>query len=468
MSSSKLYSLRGQIQNARSKMYRKLYIKRRVLGSGLYEDDWQDISDDVIKWGNIRKEVDSNKVNSFKFDNVTLTMSNRYGRYNPYDDENSMWFGYSDQQRTLVKIVIGFVYEVKIDGIWQRFEFPEYGAWDRSGWDSGLWDQEEPAVFNGIITGDIYLTGDDQIKIPCAPMTSVFRLFAAKRLTGWNSSLTAETFVQMLRDQVDSAGNYIFRPFFNNTTSGWVINPTTKVYPNLNTSTADDVFDATVWEVIEKLAEAENFVPHVTNDGSFNFVARTYNNTSSIYSFYGEGGTNSEFGQTVKKVSYLGRRYSKFYSRVSVQFKEDDTTTSFSIQEATFRVSGDSTPWTLGERTLDVQNLWLQTVTDADILANDLFEEYSAVRTEIEFTTSLVPHLDLLNRVDVTYDPSPVSPQSLWDLYNWGDNTNTTLPDDLLWDNSIGDALKLNNREFRLISIDINLDTGETKFIGRD
>ena len=52
---SGLNTLNGQIKNARSKIYRRLFIKRRLAGTGLYEADWVDISEDVIKWGTIKK-----------------------------------------------------------------------------------------------------------------------------------------------------------------------------------------------------------------------------------------------------------------------------------------------------------------------------------------------------------------------------------------------------------------------------
>lgn len=467
--SSKQITLKGQIQNARSRMFRKCFIKRRMLGTGLYESDWVEISEDVVKWGSVKKEVDASKVNSFKFSNTNMTFSNRYGKYNPCDDDNSLWYGYGDQQRTLVKIQVGFIYEVLgADGIWTRAEIPSESLWDLAPWEIAKWDEGNLGVFHGIISGDIAITGDDQIKIPVAPLTEVFRLFAATRLTGWTASLTASGFIEMLRDQVDSVGNYIFRPFFGDTTTGFVINTTTSLYTNLNTSTAEDLQDATVWDVIEKMAEAENFVPYVSNEGVFNFVARDYNNSSSVYSFYGAGGFSTEFGQTLKKISWYGKRYTKYYSRVSVQFNQDDTTTSYAVQESTFRVSGDSSPWTLGERTLDVSNFWIPSVGAAEILSQQLFEEYSALRREIEFTTSLVPYLDLLNRVDITYDPTKPTANSLWDAYDWGNDLVPIGETELIWDGSVGDALKLLNKEFRLVSIDLNLDTGESKFIGRE
>lgn len=463
-------SLKGQIANPRSKIFRRCYIKRRMPITGLYESEWFEVSNDVVKWGNIKKEIDASKVNVFKFSGFNMTFSNREGKYNPNDDENSFWYGYGDQQRTLVRVKVGFISERKDSrGIWQRAEIPQDALYDLSAYDAANWDDNDGSVvFNGYMSGNIFINGTDQIVIPIVPLTEVFRQFAASKISGYTNSLTASGFITLLRDQVDSTGKYIFRPFFGDTTTNWVINSTSAQYTNLDTTTADDVKDATVWDIIEKLAGAENYVPYAGNLGTFNFVSRSYNNTGSSYSFFGAGGFSSEFGNTIKAVKKFGRVFTKYYSRVSLQYRQADTITSFSIIDSTFRVSPASAAWALGERTLELINIWIPTSTVADTIAQQLFDEYSALKTEIEFTTSLIPHLDLLQRVEITYDPTANSPQSLWDLYNWGDDLVPIQDEELLWDSSAGDALKMNARQFKLISIDVGLDTGECKFIGRE
>lgn len=464
--SNGLLSFNGQIQNPKSKIFRRCYIKRRNRGSGLYEDEWQEVTKDVIKWGSIKKEVDAQRVNVFKFSGLSMSFSNHDGKYNPSDDENSMWYGYGDQQRTLVKIQIGFLREVEENGIWSNIELPSDPLWDQAFWDveGTNWDNEQN-TFVGFISGDINIAGTNEIRIPIVSMTECFRQFPARRLTGWNDSLTASDFMEMLRDQVDDTGAYIFRPFFQNTTTGWDIQTTTVEYANLNTSTAKDVYDATTWDIIEKLAGAENCVPLVTTDGKFKFMSRTAN-TDPTFHFFGSGIFSSEYGTTIKKIGWFGKRFTKYYSRVSLRYREADTVTSFVVHESTFRVSGDSSPWTLGERTLEYTNVWIPTLTVAENIASELFLEYSAIRPEIEFATSLVPHLNLLDVVQISHDSTEPTANSLWDLYDWADNTDR--PMDLYFDGSGGDALKLTSREFRLISIEINLDSGECKFVGRE
>lgn len=439
----------GQIRNPRSKIYRRLEIKRRNQGTGTYESSWQDVSDDVVKWGSIRKDVDSTRINQFKFSNITLVMDNSLGKYNPSSDENSFWFGYGSQQRTLVRITAGFLLQEKgANGIWTNTEIPS------------------SVIYSGYISGDINTVGNNQTNIPIVPLTECFRQYSASRLTGYNTSLTASDFMFMLRDQQDTNGAYIFRPFFGDTTSNWLISTTTVDYSNLNTSTAADITNMTVWDVIQKLAEAENFVPLVTSDGKFKFFSRN-TNTTTVFEFFGGQSYSSEYGHTIKKISWYGERFSKYYSRVNVKWQDADTSTSYVTEDSQYLVSGDSGPWTLGERTLAVENTWIPTSTVAENIATSLFTEFSAIKKEIEFTTSFVPHLDVFDSVLITYDATPVTNNSLWDVYNWGDTTAAIDPADLIWDDSQGDSLRLNDTEFKLISIDINLDTGECKFIGR-
>lgn len=464
---SSLLTINGQIKNPRSKIFRRLQIKRRLAGTGVYETDWQDVTDDVIKWGTIRKEIDSTRVNQFKFSPVTITLNNDVGLYNPSGDDTSFWYGYGDQQRTLVRITAGFVHEEKENGIWHRAPIPYSGVWDEAAWDAEAYYDEEFILYSGYVSGDINVVGNNQINFPIVPLSECFRQFAARRITGYNNSLTASDFITTLRDQQDTSGNYIFRPFFGDTTGNWEITTTTVEYANLNTSTAKDLTNYTVWDVIEKLSEAENYVPYVSTEGKFKFFPRS-NSTASVYSFYGPGFYSSEYGRQIKKINFYGKRFSKYYSRVTVKYLEADTSTSYAIEESDYLVSGSSGPWTLGERTLQVENLWIPNLATAEAIATSLFNEYSAIRNEIEFTTSFVPNIDVFDRVTVSYDQSPVSPQSLWDAYNWGGSTATADASDLIFDESVGDSIRLQDKEFRILSIDINLDSCECRFVGRE
>lgn len=465
-------SINHMIKAPVATVFRRAKIKRRLLSNGQFESDWTDISEDVKSYGKISIQADSARRFKFTFSNAKLVVENDDGRYNPADSPSSLWFGYLNQQRTLVKIEAGYRYsELGTDGIYVNSEFPSGAQWDAALWDSDddLWDEESsPTVFVGVLSGDIPLSDKNDVTLNLRPLVSVFQDFPARNLTGWTSTgLTASQFVTMLRDQVDGSGNYIFRPFFDNTTSSWDISTTSTVFTNLNTSGAADVVNKTAWEVIEKLAEVENFVPYITREGVFRFVSRTTTETTTSFEFHGAGSFNNTYGHTIKTVDSYGFRVSKYYSRVQIKWVDADTTTSYAIEEAALEVSPTNNPWILGVRTLALENLWIPSLTVAENLAAALFSDVSGYKKEIEFTTTFIPHLDLFDRIAIYYDPAEGSARSLWDQNDWADDS-VDSDTDLIFDNSPGDAINLAGEEFKFLSMEIDLDNFSNKFLARE
>jgi hypothetical protein len=280
--------------------------------------------------------------------------------------------------------------------------------------------------------------------------------------------MTASKFITMLRDQTDGSSNFVFRPFFGNTTTNWEIQATTNIYSNLNTGTAADVRDMNVWDVIEKLSEAELYYPYITRDGKFKFVPRSHGTSTVAFVFNGNGAFDREYGHTIKKIQSYGPKVSKFYSRVSVKWKEESTSTSYEIRQTALAVDGTNIAWTYGQRTLDIDNTWIPTLTTATIIADNVFNEVASLKNEIVFTTSFIPHLELLDLVHIYYDSSNnYRTESLWDQNNWAEDP-TTGTMDLIWDQSSGDAIRIINQEFKFQSIDVNLDTLECRFEARE
>ena len=459
----------SQIRLGQSRIFRRLLIKRREQGTGLFEDEWFDVSEDVKKWGKIRATIDAIRLNKFNFSPLVITLDNSSGRYNPEDNEASYWYGYLHQPRTLVKVETGFVHQtLGADGIWVNSYYGENAIFDESEFDTGAeWDGELSA-FYGVISGDISLSDKDEVTLNIAPVTQIFREYPASNLRGLDNSITASRFMTLLRDQTDGAGSFVFRPFFDDTTSNWDISTTTVTYSNLNTNTAKDIRNMTVWDAIERLAEAENHVAYVSNTGVFKFKPRDANTSTAAFTFYGGSGLNNiPQPITIKSIQSYARKMSKFYSRVRVKHTDLDTTTSFEIQEATLTVASSSISWNLGQKTLDVENFWIPTSTVAQTIALSLFNDYSAVKDEIEFTTTFVPHLDILDRIAITYDNSPVASENLWDVNDWtADGTSTA--NDLIWSPDVGNAINLSNDEFKFQSMEIDLDKFECKFSARE
>lgn len=460
------------IKNPVANTFRRARIKRRNAITGLFESSWQDISTDVKSYGKVKQEIDPARLYTFSFSNAKLVMANDEGKYNPEDNEASLWYGYLNQQRTLVQIQAGFVrHSLGSSGQWINNEIAAASLYDVATWDSEvyLWDLSVSAVqFTGVISGDIVLSDKNEVAFNIKPLTSVFQDYPANALTGWTSTgFTASNFIALLRDQTDGAGSFVFRPFFGDTTTNWNITATTNVYSNLNAATANGVIDKTVWDIVTKLAEAENYVPFASKDGTFNFIPRTANTTTVAFEFHGAGSFDTTYGNTIKSIQSYGRKITKYYSQVNVKFVDSNTATSFYTKTATFSVLGNNTPWTLGLRKLDIENFYIPNTATAQAIGDAIYNEYSALKNEITFTTTLVPHLDLLDRISIWYDPSEVSVNSLWDQNDWAHDSVATATD-LTFDASRGDSIKIQGTEFKFLSIETDIDNMQNVFIARE
>jgi hypothetical protein len=457
--------IKASVKSPLSRAFKKAYIKRRLGSTGLFESDWQEITDDVKKWGKITFSTNPQRPSKFKFNNFKLVVANDEGKYNPEDDESSLWFTYANQQRTLVKIETGFLNQtLSADGIWYHDEVPGEDKWDVDFWDSDAFWDNDGISFHGLLQGDLILSDKNEIALGIKPLTQIFLDYPARNLVGLTSTgVTASQFMTLLRDQTDGAGAFIFRPFFGDTTSNWNIETTTNVYSDLNTSTAKDVRDKNVWQVIEKLAEAENFFPYVGQNGIFNFTSKTQS-TTTAWSFFGKGSNDTEFGNTIKSIDRYGKKMTSFFSRVEVKFREEDTSTSYVVKESTLTVDPSNGPWNFGYRTFQMENVWIPTSTVAETIAQSLFDDFASLKSEIKFSTSFVPHLNILDKIDVTYDSTQPNPDSHWDINNWA----TASSNELVWDLSKGDAIKLVGKEFKLLSIDIDLDNFQNRFTARE
>lgn len=443
-------------------MFRRCYIKRRDVTTGIYESDWYEITDDIKKWGKLKSAIDVEKPGRFKFNNNKITLANDRGKYSPEDDAASLWYGYATQQRSLVKINYGFIHQTLASSmIWKNTNYPKSVCFDDAIFDdpASTFDYQIPA-WRGVISVDIPADDTNSITFDLKPLTQVFQDFPADRIYGFSSGgITASQFVGMLRDQTDGSGNFVFRPFFDNTTTMWNISTTANVYTNLNTSSAEDLREKNCWEVVEKLCQAENFIAYVDNSGVFHFRSKT-GITGTVFKFNGVGyGYDTEYGVTIKKLNKYGPNISAFYSRINVKFKDEDTATSYVTKDLDITVNGASAPWNYGYKIFNLENTWIPDTATAQTIADALFLDLSEVRKEIEFTTSFVPHLNILEQIEVYYDTGKTRTESLWDRNDWDS--------ELVWDDATGDALKLNGKEFKLIEIEIDLDKFECKFVGR-
>lgn len=401
-------SINEMIRRPHARLFRRAYIKRRLASSGQYEDTWQEITDDVKSWGTIKTTVDITQYNKFKFSGFRIKVANSQGKFNSENIESSFWSGYSSPQRSLVRIEVGYLDQsLAADGTYTNTEYPQDGGTAAS-------------AFVGVIVGDMPTSDKNEVILPVQPLTEVFRQYPAQNLSGYTSTgLTAQQFLENVRDHQDGNGDYVFRPFFGDTTTGFNIASTTVQYGDLNTSGAENVIDANVWEIIEGLSQAETKVPYVSKDGVFNFVDRVSTQSVSTYDFYGAGFHDRTNGHNVKNISKYGFKYSKFYSRVQVKFEEAETTSSYSVFESSLTVATNSLPWLYGHKTINIENLWIPTDTAAQTIAESVYNQVSNLKEEIAFTAPLIPQLEIFDRISVSYDTNYTAPESLWDANNW-------------------------------------------------
>jgi hypothetical protein len=130
-------------------------------------------------------------------------------------------------------------------------------------------------------------------------------------------------------------------------------------------------------------------------------------------------------------------------------------------------VSGGNNPWVLGAKTLAIENFYIPNTATASTLATTIFNDVSALKNEVEFETTFIPHLDLFDRISISYDPNPFSQSNLWDQNNWGAD-DTSLSTDLIFDKANYDSLLLSGQEFKFLSFELDLDNFQNKFIARE
>jgi len=457
------------IQSANTRVFRRAFVKRRLTSDGLFESEFQDITNDVKRWGSIRQTADVARFNEFRFSALKMVVANDTGKFNPEDEQNSLWFGFASQQRSLFRIEAGFVHQtLGADGIWVNTEFPLKSVYDIARYDEADKYDTGNVIFEGVLTGDLNRSDKNEIPLNIMPKLQVFKDYAARNIDGYTSTgLTASEFMEKVRDHTDGSGAFIFRPFFGDTITEWLITTTTTNYTQLDTSTADFVRDNSVWEVMKRLAQAEVFVPYINNQGQFVFASRDATATVD-FQFFGTGFVpDREFGHTIKGISSFGKAISKYFSRVQVQFDEGNTFTSIEVIESTLSVSNANVTWLNGEKTLKVVNTWIPNTTTAQSIAQSVFNEVSAIRNELAFTTTFVPQLNIFSRFKVFYDSADVNRESLWDLNNWSNDAGTT-DNALEWDKSAGESIFINGVEYKALSFTINLDRFETKFVARE
>lgn len=408
--------------------FRKVEIKRRSATTGLYETDWFDITPRVERFGTLQTSIDDTRINQFVHSGVNLTVRNDFGEFNTENDGQSLFFGYLTRVRTLVRISAGYT-----DGAGNQFP-----------------SDTVQGIF--IMTGEINtVSQNNQVNLNCKSLNSIFQETRADELTGITDSITASEIVAKIRDASDGSGNLLFRTFI--TSSSWEIQSTTALITSLGTS--DALAQYSVWELMVKLAEVETFVVYITRQGGVVFSDRLPSTLNSSFSLYGAGYRDPN----VIKITSYKEAVDKLFTHIRFKYAEDDTETSFVTAGTITTISVTSNEWKYGQRLYQFENTFFSVQGQAEISARRILGELSNLKSEVELDCLFLPHLELLDRVDLSYREGTIGSSYLWDLKDWAADTSTSDGTNvLLWSSETAATIDFSGKNFKIISRKTNLD----------
>lgn len=402
-----------EINKPSMRVFRRAYIKRRITNTGLFETSWKNITPYIEGWGNINNAIDSVRFNNFKFDAIDLIVNNNDGVFNPETYPDSLWNGFLTRYKTLIKIEAGYIDDAGT-------ELPTLST-------QGIY----------ILSDEIPINSNNyQCILSCKSLISIFDEVLAKDVTGLGPTQTASELITRFRDHTDGTGARIFSDFI--TTTSWNIQTTTSYY-NLATSTT--YLNDTCWEVMNKLAECEGFVLKISRDGQFYFTDRNENTTTSLLNLYGSGFPE----QNIISIEGYKEAINKFYNYFILEY----TTDSYVFGGTTTSVNPNNSTWKYGARSYQFSNNFFSNTATAQLIVNNLYTEFNEIKEEATIKCKFIPHIEILDKVNVNYISYNMANVPLYDQCNY---------DEVDFADESGDVINLENVEFKVLSKNTNLD----------
>ncbi|MCK5358554.1 MAG: hypothetical protein KAJ48_09180 [Elusimicrobiales bacterium] len=417
------------INQPSSDVFRRAYIKRKLATTGLYESEWQSISPYVIKWGSIRSGVDDVRLNRFVQSGINMVVNNNDGKFNDENNRNSLWHNYLTRYGTLLKIEAGYKTHENVG-----WGFPWGFGW-------GLSHEYPTDSCQGIFVMDqeMPITTDNKINLNCSSLQSVFDGVKANEIVGLGPTNTASGFITLIKNHW-VGGKYIFRQYISDTS--WNIQSTSNYY-NLGTTTTLDN-EGSVWDFMVKLSESEGYVLYIDRFGHFHFSDRTPNTTASQFSFYGQGFPK----QNIIKFNSYREAFNRVYSGIRLKHLQADTNTSYVSAGTTTVISPDNVQWKYGADVYKFENTFIQNTTTAQTIANNLFNKHSVVKNELNMIAKFNPALMPLDYIDVNYHSYDLVGKTLWDGFNWDEDSWANESENFDWD----------AKNFKILSKNFNID----------
>ncbi len=405
-------------------VFRRLFMKRRIAGN--YEATWQTISSKYIKkYGSIGFSIEDIKVNFYKFDGLTFQVRNEDGYFSEITDNKSFFYGAETRYRTMVKIESGYLDSAST-------EYPT-----------------STIMYVGLINEDLIQNEKAEINFSTKHISSIFDEIPAENVAGLGTTQTASDIMTKIKGYTDGSNNLIFQKYISAT--GWHIETTTVNY-NMVTSTT--LQGMTCWELMKKIAEAENKVVYVDRTGDFWFQSKQALTTTAVYHFKGLGDKNNTYGTNVKNFISLDYGLRKVYNRIRIKFREDeDTNTSYLIYKETWAWGDSSSSYLYGVRSYEYENTFINNTAGADTIAQNIYTEYKYPKLEVKIKSKFVPQLNLNDRINLTYIARITEGESLWGYSIW---------DNFIWQDRKGYNVNIDD-DFRIIKLKHNIDTFESE-----
>lgn len=416
-------SLEAAIDSPTSSVFRRVQIKRRQKSDGKYEPNWQDITTFVKKFGTLESAIDDIELNKFTHNGLTLVVDNDSGDFNRENNINSLWMGYLTRYRTLVRVQAGYLTAAGV-------ELPPTDT------TLGIY----------ILDNEISIkSNSNDVSLRCASLRSIFDEVKAASLPGLGATFTASEILARIRDHTDGSGNFVFREFI--TSTAWDIETTTVNYL-LNTDTT--LAGLSTWELMEKLAISESKVLLITRTGGLDFISRDPRQATSQYTFTGQ-----DFPRpSVIAITDYKEATNKYYNRFRLKFGQDETSTSYIETGTTLAINDTNAAWVYGDRQYEFDNDLIPDTATAQTVINAVHSAFSTMPVEAVIKTTFVPHLELLDRVGVSFHSYDMAGSTRWDVFDWAPDTGDT---GATW-SAEGENFDWNDESFKILSRKLDLD----------
>lgn len=397
-----------------------MYVRRRTT-TGDYETDWQQIPNKYIKrWGQISYSVEDEKPNFYKYSGMQISVVNNDGFFSDETQKRSFFYGYLGLHRTMVKIEAGYIDT-------DDTEYPTNST-----------------LFIGLIDiGNTKYQQDNEISIRINHISQIFEEFPADRIPSLGSVQVASTIIGKIRDYVDSSAVAIFQKFISLT--AWNITTTTK---NYNMATSTSLQNQSCWDLMQKLAEAENYVVYIDPNANFYFKANTGVPASVTFHFSGINDNDRTWGHSIMRQINVDPGYEKIYNRIKVKYEDSDTITSYYIYNEAWTWGDSSSSFRFGVREYKTENTWMAASTASDV-AVALYAEFSEPKQRITFDSKFVPQVNILSRVSMTYQTNRVTEGTKWGLFYWNSG---------IWGRILSYNLNIND-DYKVVDIKHDIDT---------